>query len=354
MNQTSPTNDPHRKSTRPAVFVGSTILCIAAVIGYMYFAQDTNGQFRGNRRAATQSNLTLADIPFDGQAAMQWVEKICQIGTRVSGSAGMTQQQKMLQEHFQSLGGQVSMQQFDVRHPLDGSRVPMANLIVQWHPERSDRIMLCAHYDTRPFPDRDPVDKRGVFLGANDGASGVAVLAVMGKSMSEIDSKLGVDFVLFDGEELVYGDVGQYFLGSEYFARAYAANPKRGFEYRAAVLLDMVGDKNLEIKQERHSLSWRNSRWINKTIWDKAKQLGVKEFIPKPYPTKILDDHIMLNRYGKIPACDIIDFSYRSPDRRMDYWHTREDTPDKCSALSLAKVGWVVHEWLKDEAKKRN
>ena len=95
------------------------------------------------------------------------------------------------------------------------------------------------------------------------------------------------------------------------------------------------------------------ARWIVETLWKKAKQLGVAEFIDRPYNLELRDDHIMLHEYGRIPACDIIDFSYRSPDGRTDYWHTRQDTPDKCSALSLAKVGWVVHEWLKDEGEKR-
>ena len=75
------------------------------------------------------------------------------------------------------------------------------------------------------------------------------------------------------------------------------------------------------------------------------------EFIDRPYNIEIRDDHIMLHDLGGIPACDIIDFTYRSRDRRRNYWHTRADTPDKCSALSLAKVGWVVHEWLKDQGK---
>ena len=113
----------------------------------------------------------------------------------------------------------------------------------------------------------------------------------------------------------------------------------------------MVGDEFLDLYQERNGLRWRDSRWIVKSIWKKANQLGVTEFIERPYNKEILDDHIMLHRHGRIPACDIIDFSYRSKDRRTNYWHTTQDTPDKCSALSLAKVGWVIHEWLKEQGK---
>ena len=266
----------------------------------------------------------------------------------------MRQQQAMLKQYFEQLGGKVELQAFQYRHPVDGSTVPMANLNVRWHPDRRERILLCAHYDTRPYPDRDPDPsaRKGRFIGANDGASGVALLMEMGKHMPAFSSKLGVDFVLFDGEEFVFNEGDRYFLGSEWFARGYASDKQRTYEYRAAVLLDMVGDRYLDLYQERNGLRWRDSRWIVDTIWKKAKVLGVKEFIARPYHQEILDDHIKLHDVGGIPACDIIDFTYRSRDRRQNYWHTRADTPDKCSALSLAKVGWVVHEWLKDEGKK--
>lgn len=346
---------PMRKPDGQAVFLGSALMGASALVIYLtFFYQHFHQQGNGQSRGATprRSTMTLEDIPFDGQSAFAWIEKLCRLGPRRSGSAGMEQQQALLVEHFQQLGGHVELQRFAVRHPVDGTRVPMANVVVTWHPGRRERILLCAHYDTRPYPDQDPdpAGRKGVFLGANDGASGVAVLAEMARHMPQFDSPLGVDFVLFDGEEFVFNDRrDRYFLGSEYFARDYAAAKDRGFEYRAAVLLDMVGDKYLELYQERNGLRWRDSRWIVESIWKKAAALGVREFINRPLRTEIRDDHLMLHDYGGIPACDIIDFRYRSPDGRQQYWHTRQDTPDKCSALSLAKVGWVVHEWLKDQ-----
>ena len=346
MQDRQPTNRTAPSSER-SVLVGSTVLAVASRILACFFLilpQASNAQQR--------SNLTLEQIPFDGNAAYTWVEKMCAIGPRVMGTAGMKKQQAMLKEHFESLGGKVEMQRGQWRNPQTGRKTPLSNLIVRWHPDRRERILFCAHYDTRPFPDQDPVNKRGVFVGANDGASGVAVLCELGRQMPNFNSELGVDFVLFDGEEFIFDpNRDRYFLGSELFARRYAANKNRTHKYRAAVLLDMVGDKYLDLYQERNGLRWRDSRWIVKSIWAKAKQLGVQEFIDRPYNKEILDDHIMLHRFGKIPACDIIDFTYRSRDRRKNYWHTTEDTPDKCSALSLAKVGWVVHEWLKDQGK---
>src|SRR5690606_24535158 len=103
----------------------------------------------------------------NGERAYEYLKEICDLGPRPSASPGMAAQQKLLIDHFQKLGGKVKLQQFRIRHPLNGSEVRMANLMVSWHPERKNRILLCAHYDTRPFPDRDPVNPRGKFVGAN-------------------------------------------------------------------------------------------------------------------------------------------------------------------------------------------
>ena len=121
--------------------------------------------------------------PLDGARAYRYLQQICAIGPRISGSPGMQQQQEMLRAHFEQLGGKVTLQKFQAANPLGGANVPLANMIVEWHPERKERILLCAHYDTRPLPDQDPnpVQRRtGVFIGANDGASGVAVLMELG------------------------------------------------------------------------------------------------------------------------------------------------------------------------------
>jgi glutaminyl-peptide cyclotransferase len=105
------------------------------------------------------------------------------------------------------------------------------------------------------------------------------------------------------------------------------------------VLLDMIGDADLRIFYEEQSYEWDDTRPLVEEIWGVAKRLGVREFVPRLGPT-VNDDHVPLCRKAKIPTCDVIDFDY-------PYWHTRGDTPDKCSALSLAKVGWVISEWLK-------
>ncbi len=305
---------------------------------------DSNGQTPRER------NWRLTDIPFDGAASYEVLKSVCKIGSRTSGTKGMAAQQAWLEKHFTELGGKVSFQKFEARHPLSGDRVPMANAIVEWHPDRKERILLCCHYDTRPFPDNDPNPRkrRDLFLGANDGASGVALLAELGRHMPELKSKLGVDFVFFDGEELVYESTRDpFFLGSEHFAREYVANPPQ-HKYVKGVLLDMVADAELHLFYEQNSAKVAGARKTMEEIWGVAKKLGVAEFRPR-MGHEVRDDHLALNDIAKIPTCDIIDFDYPVPGARNTYWHTTNDTPQHCSALSLAKVGWVLHEWLKTQ-----
>lgn len=331
---------PSRTSRNPAWFYG--LLLAGLGLGLALLATLNNGSL-AQRPAA--SSLKLADIPVDGERAFGFLTDLCDIGPRVSGTPGMLAQQEYLKAHFEKLGGKVSFQQFPARHPETGARVTMANLIVEWHPERKERILLCAHYDTRPFPDEDLRDPKGVFVGANDGASGTAVLCELAHYMPELKSKYGVDFVLFDGEELVYdGERDPYFLGSEHFAREYIADPP-AHRYKQGVLLDMVGDKNLHIFREVNSLRTRETRALVNDIWTVARSLGVREFIAITR-YEVRDDHLALNNIARIPTINIIDFEYPG-GRGENYWHTTKDVPENCSPLSLAKVGWVVLEWLK-------
>ena len=326
--------DSHRwAATRLAPW--GIVLAIGVLMAvYLAFLHDR--QPNGNAEAAV-SRLRLEDIPFHGTRAYEYLKQLCAIGPRPSGSSGMAAQQKLLGEHFTQCGAVVEWQRFGVKHPVDGSPVPMANLIARWYPERQERILLCAHYDTLPFPMLDPVNPRGTFVGANDGASGVAVLMELAHEIADLKTPYGVDVVLFDGEEFIFSQRHRYFLGSEYFARQLIGGPA-AHGYRWGVLLDMIGDADLQIYQDRTSMGWRDVRPLVEEIWATAARLGVREFIPRQ-KYAIQDDHVPLHDIAGIRICDIIDFDYPP-------WHTQQDTPEQCSALSLAKVGWVVREWL--------
>ena len=324
------------------------LACVLVFTGILVWSRATSTT---NRADAAQSRLTLEEIPFNGARAYQYLEQICALGRRPSGSDGMVAQQEILEKHFAELGGTVHRQSFEYAHPQTGDPVAMTNLIVQWAPERSHRILLACHYDTLPYPLLDRRDPFGEFVGANDGGSGVALLMELGHDiltiLTEHQSHFGVDFVFFDAEEFIFTPRGgRYFVGSEFFSRQYAADqlPYQA-DYRWGILLDMIGDVDLQITQEANGLWWKDTQPLVNEVYDMAERLGVREFVRRR-GTEVQDDHIMLHNVGRIPTIDLIDFDYPP-------WHTMDDTPDKCSALSLAKVGWVLSEWLKTVAPSR-
>jgi len=261
----------------------------------------------------------------------------------------MQQQQTLLIEFFKQRGATVSLQQTTIRHPLTGEAVEMANLIAQWFPQRPKRFLLCAHYDTRPYPDRDRENPRGVFVGANDGASGTAALMEMSHQFEQLPRDIGVDVVLFDAEEFVFAEGrDDYFLGSTWFAQQYRIEPPE-VPYRAGILLDMVGDRELQLLHERNSL--RYARKVSKSIWRTAGRLGVTAFVDRTRMQAIRDDHLPLNEIARIPTVDLIDFDYPRPGfRAPQYWHTTQDVPENCSGESLTAVVWVVHQWLLEQS----
>jgi glutaminyl-peptide cyclotransferase len=216
----------------------------------------------------------------------------------------------------------------------------MVNLVGSWHPERRDRVVIGAHYDTRPFPDeeRDPARRSIPFIGANDGASGVALMMEMAHHLKDLATPWGVDLALFDGEELVYGQDGEYFLGSKEFARRYseAAEARRDApRYVAGIVLDMVAGKNLNINREPYSLDFAPR--LLRDVWNVAHQLKAPAFKNR-VGRAVMDDHLPLNQ-ADIPTIDLIDFDY-------PFWHTAGDLPENCSGASMAQVGRVVTAWL--------
>jgi glutaminyl-peptide cyclotransferase len=295
---------------------------------------------------ATAAANSPADEPagFSGPRAFAHLEAVCKLGPRPSGSDAMDRQRAMLAAHFRAAGATVTGQAFQIRDRRTGQPVHMENLIVEWHPDRAERVLIGAHYDTRPFPDRDPVDPRGVFLGANDGASGVAVMMELAAAMPALQGEVGVDFVLFDAEEYVVAPRDPYCLGSSFFARQYVADGQAGrrrHRYRCGAVVDMVADAELEIWQEHNSVSWPDTRPVVESIWGVAARMRMRQFVPRPKHA-VEDDHVPLRMIARIPTCDIIDLDYPQ-------WHTTQDTPAHCSAESLGAVGSVLLEWLREQ-----
>ena len=281
--------------------------------------------------------------PFDGKKAIEYLEAICKIGPRVSGTDGMKKQQELLEKHFKDLGASVTLQKFTVRQVSRRQATEMANLVVSWHPDRDRRVILCAHYDTRPIADQEPdrADWSRPFVSANDGGSGVALLMELGRHMKDLKTAVGVDFVFFDGEEYVFdtsrvnGD--KYFLGSEHFVDAHRKGRPR-HRYLGAVLLDMVGAKDARFFVEQNSLM-RAGRLVE-DVWRVAAAARSPLFVADLGEFAVDDDHIALNN-GGIPAIDIIDLGFMKT-----HWHRLSDVPENCSGDTLAEVARVLSLWL--------
>lgn len=318
------------------MFAGGSVAAI--VVLYLLMGEMDQGP--------NAASPTVGALPaqYEPARAFRYLTSLCDLGPRPSGSPQMARQQRQLKQFFEKQGATVRMQSFEIRHPETGNPVEMSNLIASWHPGRPKRFLFCAHYDTRPFPDRDSNNPQGVFVGANDGASGVAALMELAHQLSVLPKDVGVDIVLFDGEEFVFQQGrDDYFLGSTFFAKKYKAEPP-AIPYKAGVLLDMIGDRELKIYFEQNSLKY--ARDVARGIWQTADQLGVRAFVSRARHN-IDDDHIPLNEIARIPTVDLIDFDYPRPGfGAPSYWHTEQDVPANCSGDSLAAVVWVVHQWL--------
>ena len=318
-----------------------SVLGLAVTVGWLFVVRPWAGSAEPPGKLGDGfASDRLAPAPFDAKRAMGYLEAVCKIGPRISGTEGMKKQQQLLEKHFKDLGGEVSYQRFSARQRSVGKNVEMANLIVSWHPERARRVILCSHYDTRPIADQEPDERkwRDPFVSANDGGSGVALLMELAHAMKDLKTNVGVDFVFFDGEEYVFNPSGpdrdHYFFGSEQFADRYK-NGKAKTKYVAAILLDMIAGKDATFPGERNSL-WKAGRLVE-DVWKVAADLRAGAFVTEPGP-EVEDDHLALNAAG-IPAIDIIDFSY-------PHWHKLSDTPENCSGDSMAQVARVLTAWV--------
>jgi hypothetical protein len=277
-------------------------------------------------------------LTFDGARALGYLEALCKIGARISGTDGMKQQQELLKKHFEAKGAKVSLQRFTARQRSQKQPVEMANLVVSWHPERPRRVILCSHYDTRPIADQEDDHRRWheTFVSANDGGSGVALLMELAHSMKDMKTAVGIDFVFFDGEEYIFDPDGdKYFFGSEHFAEAYRRG-RPNHQYVAAILLDMVGGKNARFPAEPNSLMLAGR--LVEDVWKIAGEQRSGAFLQRVGRTAVQDDHLALNNAG-IPAIDIIDFEYA-------HWHRLSDVPANCSGDSLEQVARVLGAWV--------
>lgn len=272
---------------------------------------------------------------FNGQLAKALVDTMVAFGPRVPNTPGHQRTGDWILARLSNWADTVEVQEFS-HVTRDGDTLNLRNFLARFRPNSPNRVLYLAHWDTRPRADESANlgDQQVPVPGANDGASGTALLLGVAEALSRTPPDLGVDLLLVDGED--YGDFGEgsdVLLGSKYFA----GQLPESYQPLLAVLFDMVGDRNLTIFQESYSV--RAAPEVVDRVWRRAEELGYGQVFRPSVGYSVVDDHVPLIERG-IRAIVVIDFEY-------EFWHTQEDTPDKVSAESLQIVGNVAMSLLR-------
>lgn len=285
------------------------------------------------------------EVPvFNADSAYSFVEKQVSFGPRNPNSEGHRLTKDYLLDKLRSYAGARSVfaQEF-TEQGYEGDTLRLTNIIAAFNTQSSDRIMLCAHWDTRPRADEDSLNPEKPILGADDGGSGVGVLLEMARLLSRELPEIGVDIVLFDGED--YGKKGsldKYFLGSRYWANN---PPVKNYSPRFGILLDMVGGVDAQFPKEKYSLRYAPA--LVNEIWSIAEEKNYSQYFLDQKGSAISDDHVVINRILNIPTIDIIRHRPDTEDITFaPYWHTRNDNMDIISRETLQAVGDVLAELI--------
>jgi glutaminyl-peptide cyclotransferase len=291
-----------------AISISIIVVSLFAALGWYIYSEKRSAQKDGTASV------------FDGNRAYTDVKTQVAFGPRIPGSQAHDQIRKWIQTELVAAGWQVEIQTSEaLGHSVEN--------IVAKRGNGSPRIVIGAHYDSRIYADNDPnpANHSQPVPGANDGASGVAVLLELARSLPQ--DTVPVWLVFFDAEDNGRIEGWDWILGSREFVKNNPVKPS------AAIIVDMIGDADLNIYKESNS-----DPQLTEQIWNSAKKLGFAENFIDQYKFSMIDDHTPFLEAG-IPAVDIIDFDY-------PYWHTVQDTADKVSAESLRVVGETLRIWV--------
>lgn len=311
----------------------------------------------GNSKSSSEKVLELRSAPAaSADSVYSFVQKQVDFGPRVPNSEAHRKASEWFKSKFESYGAQVTMQEFE-DYVYDGTKVELTNVIASYYPDKKKRILLAAHWDTRPFADRDADDTYAAIDGANDGGSGVGVLLEVARVLSSNSAPdVGVDIILFDGED--WGEHAEegidnqppagkdswWCLGSQYWSKN---KHKANYTAFYGILLDMVGAPGASFKYD--NVSQENAARILDKVWSIAESLGHGSmFIKQQGFSGIVDDHVYVNKDARIPMIDIID--HRNEGIGFTpAWHTQNDTMDNISKETLKIVTEVVLTTLYNE-----
>ena len=313
----------------------------------------------GNKSGAKTQAETSAEaanavsVPaFNADSAYWYIQAQADFGPRVPNTAAHRACGDYLAAKLEQFGATVYSQYADLV-AYDNTILKARNIIGAYNPESRRRVLLCAHWDSRPYADEDPDRKkhRTPILGVNDGASGVGVLLEIARQLQRQAPAIGIDLIFFDAEDYgtPYFYQGDYkpdtwCLGSQYWARVPHVD---NYNARYGILLDMVGGRNATFYKERFSVRTAGSQ-VEK-IWDTAHRLGFGTFFPQTEGTEVTDDHVYVYNLRKIPCVDIINYDPACDTGFGDFWHTTGDTMDVIDRATLTAVGQTVLEVIYNE-----
>ena len=308
----------------------------------------------GSKKTTSGDQQTaLIQAPaFNADSAYYFVQKQVDFGPRIPNTEAHQQAADYFVRTFESFGAKVTVQAFEDQ-AYDGTKLQLKNIIASFNPQQRKRILLAAHWDTRPFSDKDPDDKYAQFDGANDSGSGVGALLEIARVISgDKAPTVGVDIILFDGED--YGEHQEagskggreswWCLGSQHWSKnKHAAN----YSAYYGILLDMVGAKDATFYQD--GVSKENAGRVLEKVWNRAHTLGHGRYFifQNGASSGLTDDHLFVNKYANIPMIDILD--YRPSTFFGPYHHTQDDNMSVIDRNTLKAVGEVVLSILYNE-----
>ena len=304
------------------------------------------GTQTGNKKATTKTVRSNIVSGFNADSAYAFTAKQVAFGPRVPGTKAHAECASWMINKLKKFSDTVYVQKFKAR-TYDGVTRKGINIIASLNPEESSRVLLLAHWDSRPFADhdKDPANYHKPIDAANDGASGVAVLMELMRQFKLKNPGKGVDVLLVDLEDWGPPDFENHpykeenwGLGSQYWAKSPHIP---GYQANYGILLDMVGAKNPIFKKEYYSMGYAG--YVVNEVWRIAGELGYGDYFVNEEAGAISDDHVFINKYRNIPTIDIIHLdSHSSNGSFYEYWHTTGDTMDKIDKNTLLMVGTVV------------
>jgi len=312
--------------------------------------EESRSESKGENKAVKKEPVAPF---FNGDSAYVFIKKQVDFGPRVPNSSAHRKCGEYLVQQLRNYGWEVYTQQFEAT-AFDGTRLNLTNIIGSYRPDLVKRVLLAAHWDTRPFADQDTDRIKEPIDGANDGASGVGALLEIARVVNESDKKpaVGVDIIFFDGED--YGqpdfakDIGRiqdsWCLGSQHWAKN---KHLQGYSAFYGILLDMVGAANARFAMEGTSMHFAPSV-VNK-VWQTARDLGYGQYFVNVKTPAIIDDHTYVNEIAGLPMIDIIEYNMSGDGYFGDYWHTHNDNIDVIDPATLKAVGQTVLEVLYNE-----